>query len=97
MFHQDITNELSKKLSETLYFKYNKDIIGSIALCEPKVDGILFLSSFPCGVDSIVNELVMRRIKKPYLNLVIDEMDSQVGFETRIESFIDILERRGKK
>lgn len=97
LFHQDITNELSKKLSETLYFKYNKDLIGSIVLCESKVDGILFLSSFPCGVDSIVNELVMRRIKKPYLNLVIDEMDSQVGFETRIESFIDILERRGKK
>ena len=48
-------------------------------------------------MDSIVNELVMRRIKKPYLNLVIDEMDSQVGFETRIESFIDILERRSKR
>lgn len=94
LFHFDITNELSKKLSETLYFKHNKDLIGSIALCESKVDGIIFLSSFPCGPDSIVNELVMRRIKKPYLNLIVDDLDSQVGFETRIESFIDILERR---
>lgn len=96
LFHYDITNPLSKRLSDTIYFKYNKDLIGSILICESKIDGIIFLSSFPCGPDSIVNELVMRRIKKPYLNLIIDDMDSQVGFETRIESFVDILER-GKK
>jgi len=93
LFHFDITNNLSKRLSDTLYFKYNKDLIGSIVICEEKIDGIIFLSTFPCGIDSIVNELVMRRIKKPYLNLIIDDIDSHVGFETRIESFIDILER----
>ncbi len=93
LFHDDITRELSKKLSSTLYFKYNKELIGSILLCEAKVDGIIFLTAFPCGPDSLVNELVFRKLKKPYLDLVIDDLDSQVGFETRIESFIDILER----
>jgi predicted nucleotide-binding protein (sugar kinase/HSP70/actin superfamily) len=93
LFHDNITRDLSKKLSSTLYFKYNKELIGSILLCEEFVDGIIFLTTFPCGPDSLVNELVFRKLKKPYLELVIDDLDSQVGFETRIESFIDILER----
>lgn len=94
LFHNDITNDLSKKLSYGLYFKYNKENIGSIPLTEDKVDGIIFLSTFPCGPDSLVNELVFRKIKLPYLNLIVDDIDGMAGLETRIESFIDILERR---
>ena len=58
-----------------------------------KIDGIVFLTAFPCGLDSLVNELVMRKIDKPYLNLVIDDLDSLAGMETRIESFVDIIEQ----
>lgn len=94
LFHSDITNDLSKKLSYGLYFKYNKENIGSIPLTEDKIDGIIFLSTFPCGPDSLTNELVFRKVKKPYLNLIVDDTDGMAGLETRIESFIDILERR---
>ena len=94
LFHSDITSNLSKKLSYGLYFKYNKENIGSIPLTEDKVDGIIFLSTFPCGPDSLANELVFRKLKKPYLNLIIDDIDGMAGMETRLESFIDILERR---
>ena len=80
-----------------IYFKYSKDIIGSIKLVQDKVDGIVFLSAFPCGLDSLVNELVMRKISKPYLNLVMDDVDSLTGIKTRIESFIDILEQRRQR
>ncbi len=92
LFHSDITNKLSERLSYNLYWKYNKENIGCIPLVEDKVNGIIFLSSFPCGPDSLVNELVIRKIKLPYLNLVLDDLDSMTGVETRIESFIDILE-----
>jgi len=44
-------------------------------------------------LDSLVNELVMRKISKPYLNLIIDDLDSNTGLETRLESFIDIVEQ----
>lgn len=94
LFHSDITNDLSKKISYGLYFKYNKENIGSIPLTEDKIDGIIFLSTFPCGPDSLTNELVFRKVKKPYLNLIVDDTDGMAGIETRIESFIDILERR---
>lgn len=93
-FTPKITSDLSKNLSNTLYWKFNKESIGSIELIKNKIDGIIFLSSFPCGPDSIVNELVMRKIKVPYINIVIDDIDALAGIETRIESFIDIIESR---
>ena len=88
------TNSLSYQLSSTLYWKYNKESIGSIPLCEDKIDGIILLSSFPCGPDSIVNELVLRRVNKPIVQLIIDDLDSFSGFETRLESFIDIIKQK---
>lgn len=92
-FDAEATNQLSKYLSKELYWKYSKENIGSIILCQDKVDGILFLSTFPCGLDSLVIELVMRKISIPYLNLVLDDLDAVAGMETRIESFIDILKQ----
>lgn len=90
-FDEKITNKLSEKLSKELYFKYSKENIGSIVYSKDKIDGIIFLSAFPCGPDSLVNELVMRKINTPYINLVLDDTSSFTGTETRLESFIDML------
>lgn len=94
LFHENLMEDFSKKMQKDLYFKYSKNLMGAIVLCEEKVDGILFLTTFPCGIDSLVNELAFHYVKKPYIELVIDELDSGVGFETRLESFIDMLERK---
>lgn len=88
------TNSLAKQISNTLYWKYNKESIGAIPFCENKIDGIILLSSFPCGPDSIVNELVIRRVNRPIINLIIDDLDAFSGFETRLESFMDILKQK---
>ena len=81
----------SKKYTKELYWKYSKDSISSISKCIDKIDGIVFLSTFPCGLDSLVNELVMRKIEKPYINIIIDDNTTNGGIETRIESFVDII------
>ncbi len=90
-FDAKITNKLSKQLSEDLYFKYPKENIGSLVYAKDKVDGVIFISAFPCGPDSLVNELVMRKIKLPHINLVLDDTSSFTGTETRLESFIDMI------
>lgn len=90
-FNSKITNKLALKYSKDIYFKYNRDNIGALKYCENKIDGVIFLSAFPCGPDSLVNELVMRKIKVPYLNLVLDDNSSFAGLETRLESFTDML------
>lgn len=85
------SDEEGYKLSSGLYWKFSRSIIGSIELCNDKVDGIIFLSSFPCGLDSLVNDVVIRKVKGKCLNLVIDDMDAFAGIETRLESFVDIV------
>ncbi len=90
-FDEKVTNKLSEELSKELYFKYSKENIGSIIYTKDKIDGIIFLSAFPCGPDSLANELVMRKIKTPHINLVLDDTSSFTGTETRLESFIDML------
>lgn len=82
---------LSEKISKELYFKYNKENLGALVKCYDKVDGIIFLSSFPCGPDSLANELAMRKINKPFINIVLDGDMSFTGLETRLESFLDVI------
>ena len=90
-FDSKITNPLSKKLSKDLYFKYSKDNLGSIIYCKNNIDGVIFISAFPCAPDSLANELAMRKLQIPHLNLVIDDSTSFTGLETRLESFLDML------
>lgn len=85
------TNDEYRKYTEGLYWVFSKNIISSIYKIKDKIDGIIFLSSFPCGLDSLVNELVFRKLDKPYINIIIDDIESLGGIETRLESFVDIL------
>ena len=91
-FDAFLSRKSSSKISEELYWKESKEQIGSIELVKDKIQGVIFLTSFPCATDSLVNELAIRKIKIPYLHLVIDDLDADAGIDTRIESFIDILE-----
>ena len=54
--------------------------------------GVIHLSSFNCGCDSIVGELFRARLREkriPYMTLVLDEHSGQVGVDTRLEAFVD--------
>lgn len=60
-----------------------------------EVDGIIYISSFACGIDSIVIELIKNRLKEfPILVIKIDELTGEAGIDTRLEAFVDMLERR---
>lgn len=87
----------SRELSNCLYWTYNKELIGSIGLYKDKIDGIIFITAFPCGPDSLVNELVIRKFKSlPMANIILDEQQGEAGLQTRIESFIDIIRTKRK-
>lgn len=84
----------SKKISPKNYFTYNKEIMGSIVSYQEDVDGIILLTTFPCGPDSLCNEMIVRTVQKPLITLLIDELNSDAGLITRLESFVDILNER---
>lgn len=90
-FNDKEVNKLCNKISKNIYFKYSKEAVGTIIKSMNKIDGIIFLSSFPCAPDSLVNELIIRKIKKPNINIIIDGNSTFTGLETRLESFLDVI------
>ena len=95
-----LSNNLNKKLaaefseyfSNTLYWKYSKEMIGSLYYYKHQIDGIIFISTYPCGIDSLVNNLaILKNAEIPILTLVIDENITDLSLETKLESFIDII------
>lgn len=80
------------RLSETLPWEYNRHLTGAVWQLKDQVDGILMVSSFPCGPDSMINEILTRRVHGiPMMTLVIDGQEGTAGMETRLESFLDII------
>lgn len=89
---RDESDNKSKSVTKTMPWTFNRELIGAIVEYKDNVDGIILLSSFDCGPDSMANEMIMRKIKdKPILNLVVDGQEGIAGIETRLESFIDII------
>ncbi len=74
------------------------DNLGSaFTFAEDKdVNGIIYLTPFACGLDSIIIEFIERRLKShynvPFLKLTIDEHTGEAGFDTRLEAFLDLME-----
>lgn len=82
----------SAALSPTLKWEMSRELAGSIAMHKDKVDGIVLLSAFPCGPDSMVDDMLLRRVQGvPVLHLTLDGQSGTAGVETRLESFVDII------
>lgn len=86
-------NELYKRPFWT-YARENYGFAANVVR-ERKVDGIIYVSSFNCGTDSVIIELIKNNVGSfPFLTLKVDEHTGEAGIDTRIEAFADMLERR---
>ncbi len=83
------------QICERVPWIMSRELIGAVVQYHDRVDGIILLTAFPCGPDSMVDEMIIRRVKdRPVLNLLLDSQDASAGVETRLESFIDIIRFR---
>lgn len=70
-------------------------IIGAAKELEGEIDGIIYLSSFSCGPDAFISEMLKKYVKEtPVMILKLDEHRGEAGLETRLEAFADLLKRR---
>ncbi len=86
-------------LGNEQYWANEYDMTGSAGhyLKDNKIDGVITLTAFGCGPDSLMIERITRKAKrfnKPLLNLTIDEHTGEAGFITRLEAFVDMLFRK---
>jgi predicted nucleotide-binding protein (sugar kinase/HSP70/actin superfamily) len=99
---EDVAAQASS-LPKELFWTYEKEVVGAALhwASGGEVDGIIYMLSFACGPDSIVQVLVehevRRNTKMPMMSLVVDEHSAEAGLVTRLEAFLDMLRwRKGK-
>ena len=99
---KEIDREVSG-LSKEIYWSSGREIVGSLFhFLSGGVDGAVFLTSFKCGIDALLQEFVKRRLKVrggssvPLLILSFDEHTGREGLTTRLEAFQDVMEQRKK-
>lgn len=90
------------QLDEIQYWANELDLTGTAAyyMLNNKIDGIIALSAFGCGPDSLMVDEIDFHAKQrgvPMIHLTIDEHTGEAGFVTRIEAFVDMLMRRQRK
>lgn len=96
---EDIDREVGR-FNKDVYWTFGREILGASLhyLHSGQVDGLIYLTCFACGVDSMIEPLVRRKAQEDrrvlYLSLVIDEHTSAGGVQNRIEAFLETLERR---
>ncbi len=85
----------STEIARYVPWVVSRELLGAIQMYRNQIDGIVLITAFPCGPDSMVNEMIIRRISHvPILNLLLDSQDGNAGIDTRLESFIDIIRFR---
>jgi predicted nucleotide-binding protein (sugar kinase/HSP70/actin superfamily) len=97
---KEIDREISD-LSKEIYWSSGREIVGSLFhFLSGRVDGVIFLTSFKCGIDALLQEFIKRRLKvrggvpNPLLILSFDEHTGREGLTTRLEAFRDVVEQR---
>jgi predicted nucleotide-binding protein (sugar kinase/HSP70/actin superfamily) len=85
------------------YLKYSAggesmESVGKAVLFAKRgADGIIHIFPFTCMPELVAQTIlakVQRELEIPILTLIFDEHTTQGGIDTRIEAFIDLLERR---
>lgn len=89
-------------LSKEIYWETAREMVGSILYFAEhgNVDGIVFVTSFKCGIDALMQEFLKRTVgmnKKeniPFMTLTFDEHTTVEGIRTRLEAFLDLISQR---
>ena len=85
--------------SERPYLKYwSGETVGQTVMAkEDGYDGVIQLAPFTCTPE-VVAQNVLPRLRKdadiPVLTIILDEQTARTGTITRLEAFVDLLQRR---
>ena len=99
---REAAEEAINELGEIQYWANELELTGTAAhyMLNQKIDGIIALSAFGCGPDSLMVEEIQYHAKErnmPMIHLNIDEHTGEAGYLTRIEAFVDMLVRKKRR
>lgn len=98
---EDALDSISK-IGEIQYWANELELTGVAAhyMLNKRIDGIIALSAFGCGPDSLMVDEIewhSKQMNIPMIHINIDEHTGEAGYVTRIEAFVDMLIRKKRK
>ena len=99
MVDSKVIESFGQKLEKRMFWSSGKNLIGSALymMQNNKIEGLLILTSFACGIDSLTIELIHkianRTYKKPIMTITLDEHTGEANFNTRLEAFLDLTKK----
>ena len=103
MLSDKMMNRQARNLPKSMFWYFsNRAVYGALHFMQQKnIDGIIHITAFACGPDSIVDRLLEIEARRhgqiPYLAIAVDEHTGDAGVRTRVEAFLDMLRFRRDK
>lgn len=99
--NQVIESEL-ENFDKKMFWEFTNKLLGAgyHFIHKPEVDGIIHITAFGCGPDSILGPFLdaeADKYEKPLLRLRIDEQTGESHLITRIEAFTDMIKAQKLK
>jgi predicted nucleotide-binding protein (sugar kinase/HSP70/actin superfamily) len=100
MLSSEAQDAAVSKLVGHAYWTYEEDVIGAGGhYLQEEADGVIGVMAFGCGPDSLMMDLLHRfsagrHQATPFMCLTLEEHTSETGVITRIEAFLDMIQRR---
>jgi predicted nucleotide-binding protein (sugar kinase/HSP70/actin superfamily) len=100
MIPEKVLDTQKNKFSKGMFWTFSDQALKAAMyfIEQGKVDGMIHVTAFGCGPDSMVDRYIELEIKDkkniPYMSLMIDEHSAEAGMLTRLEAFVDMLRRR---
>lgn len=96
---EELYREYSNQFIKRIFWTQGRKLVGSsYYLIDNKlIDGVIYLSAFGCGLDSMLVYLVEKKSIEeniPMMTLTLDEQTGEAGFVTRFEAFLDMMKWR---
>ncbi len=102
MVPEKILTGKAGKLPKDLFWTFSNQVVRSAIyyIDDKRIDGIIHVTAFGCGPDSMVGKLIELEAKQrtvPYICISLDEHTGEAGVLTRLEAFVDMLKYRRDK
>jgi len=100
MYDSRELRDCAQQLHKPMFWQYGTYALGCVnnLLQAHKFDGVIYLTSFGCGIDSFVEYMAERRIRSksniPFTILSLDEHSGEAGMDPRLEAFFDTIKWR---
>ena len=99
MVSADELDDAVERLVGRAYWSYEEEVVGAGGhYLAGGVDGVIGIMAFGCGPDSLMMDVVRRHAARSkgalFMGLTLEEHTAEAGVVTRLEAFVDMLQRK---